>query len=159
MTNRKAVCNTRITSSITQTTTDFLLNLPDHFLECNLKSKTSSIKFVIHSNFVWHNVWLRTAYWWRETFCLFEGSFTFPINYIRAMTRTRRIIAADDQIRCRTLLLWGDADQFLDTGLIPLAAQYVPKLDVEIIRGASHWVQMDQPEAVNSRIRDFLDRQ
>ncbi|XP_064608920.1 epoxide hydrolase 1-like [Liolophura sinensis] len=87
-----------------------------------------------------------------------KGSFTFPINYIRAMTRTRRIISADDQVTCPTLVLWGDADQFLDTGLIQLAAPYVPKLDVQIIKGASHWVQMDQPEAVNSHISDFLVR-
>ena len=57
------------------------------------------------------------------------------------------------------LLIWGDRDTFLTTQTAEWTRSYVPNLTLKYVRGASHWVQQDSPETVNSYVLDFLERQ
>lgn len=41
---------------------------------------------------------------------------------------------------------------------LPSSLQVVPDLRVQYVEDASHWVQNDRPDVVNSTIRDFLAR-
>ena len=62
------------------------------------------------------------------------------------------------QVKCPTLIIWGNNDGALDTQLAKLSAQTVSgKVTVKIIQNCSHWAQMDQPEAVNTYIRTFIE--
>jgi hypothetical protein len=37
-------------------------------------------------------------------------------------------------------------------------SEWVPKLRVEIIPGAGHWVPYERPDVVNSLIREYVDQ-
>ncbi|XP_046354764.2 epoxide hydrolase 4-like [Haliotis rufescens] len=82
------------------------------------------------------------------------GSFTGPVNYIRAVTRT--VPPRQKKITAPTLLIWGCQDGALEKGLAPLAGKYTDSLTIKYVDDSSHWVQMDCPDVVNAHMRDFL---
>jgi pimeloyl-ACP methyl ester carboxylesterase len=55
-----------------------------------------------------------------------------------------------------TLVIWGELDQALLLGNLNGLEKYVDKLTVERIPDGSHWVVHEQPELVNSMIREFI---
>jgi hypothetical protein len=55
------------------------------------------------------------------------------------------------------LFVFGDGDKFLSMENVDRTKRFVPKLQVEIIKNGNHFVQQDEPEAVNMAIREFLD--
>jgi pimeloyl-ACP methyl ester carboxylesterase len=55
-----------------------------------------------------------------------------------------------------TLLIWGDHDRYLGRGFTRNLEQWAPRLRVEHIPNASHWVQNDAPERVNELMIEFL---
>ena len=52
--------------------------------------------------------------------------------------------------------LWGEQDRALLTGNLEGLEEYIEDLTVKRIPDGSHWVSHEQPELVNSLIRDFL---
>ncbi len=82
------------------------------------------------------------------------------MNYIRAYLRnssftprtTRKIIE-----NVPLLLLWGTKDGALSTGMAELSRKYVKDFTLNLVDGASHWVQQDAPELVNKYMTEFLD--
>ena len=86
------------------------------------------------------------------------GALTAAINYYRAAGRrnpfeTARMLR---QIDVPALLIWGEQDPYLGVGLTQGLEQWVPKIRVERIPEASHWVQVDAPERVNELMLEFL---
>jgi pimeloyl-ACP methyl ester carboxylesterase len=59
-------------------------------------------------------------------------------------------------MKAPTLVIWGEKDPYLLAGNLDGLEQYVPKLTVERIPDATHWVVHEKPERVNELIRDFL---
>ena len=59
-------------------------------------------------------------------------------------------------VKVPTMVIWGEADQALLTGNLEGLEEYVSPLTVRRIPDGSHWVTHEQPELVNSLIRDFL---
>jgi pimeloyl-ACP methyl ester carboxylesterase len=62
-----------------------------------------------------------------------------------------------DTIAAETLLVWGEND--FDLGyddLVPGTEQYVPRLRVEVVPGAGHFVHEEQPEQVGALLREFF---
>ncbi|WP_162630174.1 alpha/beta fold hydrolase [Azospirillum ramasamyi] len=55
-----------------------------------------------------------------------------------------------------TLIVWGDRDAFLDRSLAEDAAAPCDTVQVSHLTQASHWVQHEEPEAVNRLLADFL---
>lgn len=55
-----------------------------------------------------------------------------------------------------TLLLWGEQDLALGRELSEGTEAYVSDLTVRYLPEASHWVQQDEPEAVNAMMTAFL---
>jgi pimeloyl-ACP methyl ester carboxylesterase len=84
------------------------------------------------------------------------GALTGMLNWYRALTRRRPAMPADPRIRVPTLILWGEQD----IALVPELADASAALcdDVRLIRfpNASHFVQHDEPAAVNAAILEFL---
>lgn len=57
-----------------------------------------------------------------------------------------------------TLVLWALDDTALLPGLLEGLEDYVPKLDITRVPGATHWVVHEQPAFVASEIESFLHR-
>jgi pimeloyl-ACP methyl ester carboxylesterase len=56
-----------------------------------------------------------------------------------------------------TLVLWGTGDTALLPELLDGLQDYVPKLQLERIDGATHWIVHEQPALVASRLKAFLN--
>jgi pimeloyl-ACP methyl ester carboxylesterase len=82
------------------------------------------------------------------------GALTGMTNYYRAMMRGRppKMTPIDSPV----LILWGDADPHIGSELATPDPKMVPNARVELLRGASHWVQHDRPEQVNAKLIDYL---
>ena len=59
-------------------------------------------------------------------------------------------------VKVPTLVIWGEQDQALLTGNLEGLEEYIEDLTVKRIPDATHWVVHEQPELVNSLIRDFI---
>ena len=64
---------------------------------------------------------------------------------------------ASFEVTMPTLVIWGELDPYLLIGNLNGLDQYVPKLTVERIPDATHWVVHEKPARVNELIRDFLE--
>ena len=55
-----------------------------------------------------------------------------------------------------TLVIWGENDRALLPTLTRGLIEWVPRLRVEILKGAGHWVPYERPHDVNRLIREFV---
>ena len=53
-------------------------------------------------------------------------------------------------------MLWGENDAALLPTLTRGLSAWVPRLRVEIVPGAGHWVPYERPDVVNGLIRHFV---
>jgi epoxide hydrolase 4 len=95
------------------------------------------------------------------------GALTGGLNYYRAARMgdqvgaggvpeeyERKIMAK--KVEVPTLVIWGEKDPALLTGLTRGLEQWIPDLRVEILPGAGHWVPYERPDEVNELIREFV---
>ncbi len=84
------------------------------------------------------------------------GALTAMINWYRAGLRhpAPRSPAA---IEPPTLLIWGEQDTALGTEFIEPICRPCADIRVERLPDASHWVQHEEPDAVNALLVEFLD--
>jgi len=96
------------------------------------------------------------------------GALTGGLNYYRAAhagppagpeQRAEELAAQVKALRIEvpTLVIWGEKDPYLLTGNLNGLEQYVPDLTVRRVPDGSHWVVHEQPELVNSYIREFIE--
>jgi pimeloyl-ACP methyl ester carboxylesterase len=86
------------------------------------------------------------------------GALTATINYYRALFRTNPLQYRHSIMRIDvpTLLIWGEQDRYLGLCLTEGLEPWVPKLRLERIPDASHWVQAEVPERINALMVNFL---
>lgn len=61
------------------------------------------------------------------------------------------------EVRSPVLLLWGERDAFLEQDMAEACRLYIRNhFRLNIISSASHWLQQDQPDIVNTLIWTFL---
>lgn len=98
---------------------------------------------------------------WSQT-----GALTGGLNYYRAAEvgpggggheafKARHPVASFE-VKMPTLVIWGEKDPYILTGNLDGLERYVPKLTVERIPDATHWVVHEKSARVNELIRDFL---
>jgi pimeloyl-ACP methyl ester carboxylesterase len=68
----------------------------------------------------------------------------FPVDELKSLT-------------IPVLLLIGETDIINNDKSIRKAKESIPNINTAIIKNASHFLSIDQPEVVNKRILDFLD--
>jgi len=86
-----------------------------------------------------------------------RGALTAALNYYRALLRYPSELRRDNRpIATPTLLIWGEGDRYLGVGMTEGLGKWVPNLRVAKIPDASHWVQNDAPERVNTLLLDLL---
>jgi epoxide hydrolase 4 len=84
-------------------------------------------------------------------------AMTCAINYYRATFRSASSVRKQFvRIACPTLLIWGMRDRYLAPALADGLETWVPRLCVERLPQASHWVQHDELQTVNRLIVEFL---
>jgi len=85
------------------------------------------------------------------------GGLRGPLNYYRAAFRySEDLFGLPQRISMPTMVIWGEHDSFMSVSVNEDLAQWVPDLVVNTIPDASHWVQNDVPERVNTLLIDFF---
>ncbi|HEV2565101.1 MAG TPA: alpha/beta hydrolase [Microvirga sp.] len=82
------------------------------------------------------------------------GALTAMLNWYRALPF--RPDMKDPAVRPPTLVVWGARDQFLEKGLAEASLSLCESGNVRWIENATHWVQHEEPEAVNAALVGFL---
>lgn len=95
------------------------------------------------------------------------GALTGGLNYYRAAqvgpssgtgsseSFVRRSELPSLEVTMPTLVIWGEKDPYILTGNLNGLEKYVPKLRIERVPDATHWVVHEKPELVTALIRDF----
>jgi pimeloyl-ACP methyl ester carboxylesterase len=86
------------------------------------------------------------------------GALRAAVNYYRAAFRRlgRAAPEAERVVEVPTLVIWGERDQALSLSLLDGLERWAPRLRVERLPDASHWVQNDAPQRVNELLLGFL---
>ena len=83
-----------------------------------------------------------------------RGSLTGMINYYRAVRK--RKIGVPARIAPPTLVLWGEDDTFLGLPLAQASVEMCDTGELKPVKGATHWLQWEEPDRVTSEILGFL---
>jgi len=97
--------------------------------------------------------------YWRNA--MQPGALTAMVNYYRALVRgggaRRQKLQGFPVIETPTLMVWGEEDVALTKETTYGTDRYVRSLTLRYLPRVSHWVQQEQPEAVNAMIAAFLE--
>jgi pimeloyl-ACP methyl ester carboxylesterase len=96
------------------------------------------------------------------------GALRGGLNYYRAARMGEQVAAGgvpeeyaakitSQSVNVPTLVIWGENDAALLPSLTRGLSEWVPRLRVELVSGAGHWVPYERPDEVNSLIRGFVD--
>jgi epoxide hydrolase 4 len=105
---------------------------------------------------IYHEAWRR------------PGALRGGLNYYRAARMGEQVAAGgvpeeyeakirSQQVEVPTLVIWGENDAALLPTLTRGLSEWVPRLRIELIPGAGHWVPYERPDEVNRLIREFVD--
>jgi pimeloyl-ACP methyl ester carboxylesterase len=97
------------------------------------------------------------------------GALRGGLNYYRAARLGEQVAAGGvpeeymekiktQTVEVPTLVIWGENDAALLPSLTRGLDEWVPRLRVEIVKGAGHWVPYERPDVVNALIREFVDQ-
>ena len=85
------------------------------------------------------------------------GARTAMVNYYRALLRHRDTLDMGDfGVNVPTLMLWGEEDVALNIRCTEGTEEWVSDLTLKRFPGVSHWVQQDDPDAVNQALAEWL---
>jgi epoxide hydrolase 4 len=84
------------------------------------------------------------------------GALTAMLNWYRALALAPR--RGTDRVRVPTLVVWGDRDFALQSGLAEASAAACDDVEVVHLPGAGHWLQHEEPGRVNELLLSFLRR-
>ena len=90
------------------------------------------------------------------------GALTAMVNYYRGLLRPGKNngnVSPKTPIDTPTLMVWGEDDVALSKSTTLTTHKYVNNFTVRYLKGVSHWVQQEQPEAVNEMMSAFLTDQ
>jgi pimeloyl-ACP methyl ester carboxylesterase len=94
---------------------------------------------------------------------VWQRGLTGPLNFYRASplrpgSEVANVVIPREllEVHLRTLVLWGMDDIALLPGLLDGLGDYVPRMELKKIEGATHWVIHEQPALVAGYLQDFL---
>jgi pimeloyl-ACP methyl ester carboxylesterase len=77
------------------------------------------------------------------------------INWYRAFAK-RRPELRDSQVHVPTRILWGQLDRFLLPEMAQESVKLCDSAELTYFPDASHWLQHEEPDAVNSALIEFF---
>lgn len=84
------------------------------------------------------------------------GALTAMVNYYRNLGHPALWQSPGSVLTVPTLLIWGEADPVLGPELAAETERYVRELRRRQLSNCGHWVQQEQPAAVNRHMAEFL---
>jgi pimeloyl-ACP methyl ester carboxylesterase len=81
------------------------------------------------------------------------GALTAMLNWYRAL---RLPVAAPERVRVPVRVIWGDRDNFLESGLVEAGLGACERGEAFHLARATHWVQHEEPKEVNRLLLGFL---
>lgn len=85
------------------------------------------------------------------------GAMKYMINWYRATVQTQRpVLPADFKLEMPTLIIWGVKDRFLNPAGAQASLEICQDGRLVFLDEASHWVQHEEPDRVNSLIAEFI---
>ena len=95
---------------------------------------------------------------------VWQSGLTGPLNFYRASPlrpgpEIANVVIPHEllEVNLRTLVLWGMDDIALPPTLLDGLANYVPRMELKKIEGATHWIIHEQPALVARYLQDFLN--
>lgn len=85
-----------------------------------------------------------------------RGAYRSMLNWYRAALRFPPKLPTDLRITVPTLMIWGAKDRFLGREMAQLSIDLCDQGELVFLEEATHWVQHEEPEAVNQLITRFL---
>ena len=89
-----------------------------------------------------------------------DRGITTSLNWYRANVAPQALVEAPlpvPDVAAPVLGVWSDGDRFLTETQMTNSAQHVSgSFRYERLDGAGHWMQLEQPDAVNRFLLDFL---
>ncbi|XP_076978026.1 epoxide hydrolase 3 [Tamandua tetradactyla] len=84
------------------------------------------------------------------------GGLVGPLNYYRNLFRNLPL--EPQELATPTLLLWGEKDSTLESGLVgAISSRFVPgRLQAHILPGVGHWIPQSHPEEMHQYMWAFL---
>jgi pimeloyl-ACP methyl ester carboxylesterase len=140
--------------------------------EAEQKLSANNYAWLTDALFKWGSKWEMTEKIREKYFRAWSqpGALTGSLNYYRASplypptstedeARIKSVMELPQEmfrVTVPTLVIWGELDQALLVGNLQGLDEYVDDLNVQRIPDGSHWVVHEQPELVNSIIREFI---
>jgi pimeloyl-ACP methyl ester carboxylesterase len=82
------------------------------------------------------------------------GALTAMLNWYRALPFKPDM--TDATVSAPTLVIWGSQDRFLEKGLAEASLSLSENGSIRWVENATHWVQHEEPEAVNAAMVEHL---
>jgi pimeloyl-ACP methyl ester carboxylesterase len=111
------------------------------------------LSFVLHSDFA------HTEEFAADAFKRFQASGEKAIvpRLFPALAGSPKLEEITPEITAPTLVIWGKEDKLFPVALAPYITGLVKGAKLTVIEKASHFPQVDQPEAFNAAVKAFLD--
>jgi pimeloyl-ACP methyl ester carboxylesterase len=84
------------------------------------------------------------------------GALTAMLSWYRAALRYPPKTPSDKRVRIPTRIIWGERDPFLRAEMAAASRELCDHGDLQLVSGASHWVQKDRPAEVCRLLDEFL---
>ena len=86
------------------------------------------------------------------------GTVTAMINWYRAAFGKHQPQLGNSQVHVPTRILWGQLDRFLLPEMARESLQYCDSAELTYLPDATHWLQHEEPAAVNAALIDFFGK-
>lgn len=84
------------------------------------------------------------------------GGLTGMINWYRALLWHQPALPRDRNLKMPVRILWGERDVALSAAMATASLAHCPHGTLTFFPNATHWVQHDEPAAVNAALLDFF---
>jgi pimeloyl-ACP methyl ester carboxylesterase len=86
------------------------------------------------------------------------GTVTAMLNWYRAFLRAKPPLPSDMQVHVPTRILWGQRDMFLLPEMAQESVNYCDSAELTYFPEATHWLQHEEPDAVNAALIEFFGK-
>lgn len=86
------------------------------------------------------------------------GALTATVNWYRGIWRHTMLPPSTYRIRVPTVMVWGAKDRYGETDLARASIKLCDQGELVLFENATHWVQTDEPQRLNTLLLDFLKR-